>query len=179
MNYVDILILIPIIWFIYQGFKKGFIYELASLVALILGIYAALYFSGFAENFLVNTFNMGPKYLRIVSILITFVVVVFFVYAVGKILERIINIVALGFLNKLAGAVFGMVKGAVLVSVGIMLINYFAGNFISDEKRNNSMFYNPIEEIAPMLWERFIDWNLDDPKIKDLQEDMEEMTVYN
>ena len=68
MNIIDIILILPIIWFAYAGFKRGLIIELASLVALILGIYAALYFSFYAENFLENIFNMGPKYRGILSL---------------------------------------------------------------------------------------------------------------
>jgi membrane protein required for colicin V production len=177
MNYVDLLLLLPIIWFVYQGFRRGFIIELASLVALILGIYAALYFSGYAAGFLVDRFHMGPKYVPVVSFIITFIVVVFLVYSVGKLLEKVINMIALGFVNKFAGAVFGLLKGAVIISVVLMIINHFNDNFISEEKRANSMLYDPIEDIAPRLWDSFRDWDFPDEKIEELQEEMEEYSV--
>jgi len=102
MNIIDIVLLIVFAWFAYQGFKKGFVIELASLVALILGIYAAIYFSSYAEYFLVNSLNMDNDYIPVTSFVITFIVVVIVVYALGRILEKLINMVALGFLNKLA-----------------------------------------------------------------------------
>lgn len=179
MNYIDIIFLVPIVWFTYQGFKRGFIIELSSLVALILGIYAALYFSGYAAEFLMDNLNMGPKYVPVLSFIVTFIVIVFLVYSVGKILEKIIDMVALGFLNKLAGGVFGLLKGVVLISVVLMIMNYFNDDLISTKKKKNSMLYAPIEGIAPLLWENMQNWELDDPKIKELQEDMERMTVWN
>ena len=177
MNYIDLILLVPIIWFVVQGFRKGFVIEFASLVALILGIYAALYFSGYAADFLVNNIGMGPKYVPVVSFIITFIVIVFLVYSIGKLLEKIIDMVALGFVNKVAGGVFGLLKGAVMISIVIMIISHFNADFISPEKKARSMLYTPIEGIAPMLWDSIRNWDLDDPKIKDLQEDMDEMTV--
>ena len=177
MNYIDLLLLIPLIWFVYQGFRKGFVIELASLAALILGIYVALYFSGFAADFLVDNMNMGPKYVPVVSFIITFIVVVFLVYSVGKLLEKLINMVALGFVNKIVGGVFGFLKGAVLISIVLMIINHFNDDLISEEKKTHSMLYEPIEEIAPMLWDRFRNWDLEDEKIRDLQEGMDEYSV--
>lgn len=177
MNYIDIILLVPVIWFVYQGFRKGFVIEFASLLALILGIYAALYFSGYAADFLINNLNLSSKYVPVFSFIITFIVIVFIVYSIGKLLEKVINLVALGFVNKVAGGVFGLLKGAVLISIVLMIINYFNEDFISQEKKDNSMLYESIEGIAPMLWESFQNWDLDDPKIKDLQEDMEKMTV--
>lgn len=177
MNLVDIILIVPIVWFAYQGFKKGFVIELASLAALILGIYAAIYFSGYVADILVNSFNMGPKYVPVVSFIITFVVIVFLVYSVGKILEKLIDMIALGFVNKLAGSVFGILKGAVMISIVLMIINHFNEDLISSDKKDNSFLYAPVEGIAPLLWDSLRNWDLDDPKIKDLQEDMENLTV--
>ena len=177
MNYVDIILLVPIIWFVYQGFRKGFVIELASLVALVLGIYAALYFSDYAAEFLIGHFNMGSKYVPVVSFIITFIVIVFIVYSIGKLLEKLIDLVALGFLNKLAGGIFGLLKGVVLISVVLMIINQFSDHFISEEKKERSMLYEPIEGVAPMLWESIRDWDLGDPKIKELQEGMDKYSV--
>lgn len=177
MNYIDIILMVPIIWFVYQGFRKGFIIELASLVALILGIYAALYFSAYAANFLANNIEMDPKYVPVVSFIITFIVIVFLVFSIGKLLEKVINMIALGFVNKMMGGVFGLLKGAVMISIVIMIITHFNADFISPEKKTRSMLYTPIEGIAPLLWDSIKNWELDDPKIKDLQEDMDNMTV--
>lgn len=161
MNYIDIILVIPIIWFAYQGFKRGLIIELASLLALILGIYAALYFSHYAANFLTNSLGMDTEYLPVISFILTFIVVVVLVHLVGKILEKLINLVALGFLNKTTGALFGILKAAVLLSIIILIINHFNDKFISKEKKDGSYLYAPIEGIAPLLWKNLKEFNFD------------------
>ena len=122
MNVLDIILIIPIVWLMYRGYQKGFIIELSSLVALVLGIYFAINFSGFAADFLTRNFNIGDKYLTIVAFVVTFMLVVFAVFMVGKILEKFINILLLGFINKLAGAAFGVIKAAFLLSVVLWII---------------------------------------------------------
>lgn len=153
MNILDIILIIPLAWFAYRGFTRGFIIELASLVALIAGIWAAIHFSFFAADFLAGNFDMGPKYIPIVAFIITFVAVVVIVYMVGKIIEKFINILALGFLNKLAGLAFGIVKAAFLISVIILIINSFDDDrsVITPKLREGSMLYNPIEQFAPTI----------------------------
>ena len=177
MNIIDIIFIIPIIWFAYQGFKRGLIIELASLLALILGIYAALYFSGYAANFLINNFNIGPKYISVTSFILTFIAVVVIVFFIGKILEKLVNIVALGFLNKLAGGVFGIIKAVVVVSIILLIINHFNDDLISKQKKKNSFLYGPIAGIAPILWKSLEDFDLNDSKIEELKEDVEEITI--
>lgn len=177
MNFLDIIFIIPIVWFAYQGFKRGLIIELASLLALILGVYAALYFSDYAANFLINNMDMGPKYVPLTSFILTFIVVVVLVYFIGKILEKLINIVALGFLNKLAGSIFGILKAAVVLSIVLLIINQFNDDLISKQNKKNSLLYGPISGIAPILWQHLEDFDLDDSKIKDLKEEVEETTI--
>ena len=52
INLLDIILLIPLLWFGYNGYKKGLIIEIASLAAFILGLYFAFYFSDFTAEYL-------------------------------------------------------------------------------------------------------------------------------
>lgn len=177
MNFLDIIFIIPIVWFAYQGFKRGLIIELASLLALILGIYAALYFSGYAADFLVNNMDMGSKYVPVTSFILTFIAVVVLVYFIGKILEKLVNMVALGFLNKLAGSFFGILKAAVVLSIVLLIINQFSDDLISRQKKKSSFLYGPISGIAPFLWNKLEDFNFHDSKIEEVKENVEEITI--
>ena len=81
MNYLDIILIIPIIWFTYKSFSKGFIIEIATLVALILGIYAAIHFSYFASDLITENLEIGEKYLSLTSFTLTFLIVIAIVIA--------------------------------------------------------------------------------------------------
>jgi membrane protein required for colicin V production len=161
MNFLDIILLIPLIWFAYRGFSRGFVIELASLVGLIAGIWGAIHFSFYAADILANNFGMGPKYLPIASFIATFVVVVIIVYIIGKIIEKFIDILALGFFNKLVGLAFGVVKAAFLLSIIILVINSFDRNesVITPGMREGSILYKTIERFAPTVIPRL---NVDD-----------------
>lgn len=140
-------------FFAWSGYKKGLIIEAATLVALILGLYFAIYFSDVAGGFLHKTFNIEEMYMGALSFVVTFVVVVFGVIAIGKALEKIVDILFLGFLNKMAGAVFGILKGALFISVLILAFSYFdlENKVFSKEAREKSLFYEPVKSIAPAL----------------------------
>ena len=173
MNILDIIIAIPLIWLTFKGLKKGLVIELASLAALILGIYAAVHFSWFAGDFLSKNFDIEEKYLKIISFIITFIVIVIAVYAVGRIVEGLVKMVALGFLNSLGGAVFGFLKAALFLSVLLYFLNAFdsTGMLISKEKKNQSLLYNPIASIVPFLIPKL---NLEDIDIRKEVEKTEE-----
>jgi len=173
MNIIDIILIVPVAWFAYMGFRKGLIIELTSLAALILGIYAAIHFRGYIATFLSNNFNFNEEYVPIIAFVITFVIVVILVFILGKIIEKFINLIALGFLNKLAGTVFGIAKGVVLLSIVLLIINKFDEDFISESKKENSLLYRPILSVAPFLWNNIKDLNIEDPlkKESEVEED--------
>lgn len=151
MNWLDIVLAIPLLWFLYKGFRNGLVIELASLAALILGIYAALHFSFYVQGYLEENFEIAENYLYIISFAITFLIVAIIVYLAGKIIHKVISIVALGFLNRLAGGVFGVLKAALVLSVILYFINGFNPGLIKSDVRENSILYEPIESIVPLI----------------------------
>jgi membrane protein required for colicin V production len=155
INFLDVIIIIPLLLFAWQGYKKGFIIEVATLAALILGLFFAFYFSDYAANLLNEYFNIDEKYLAALSFIVTFIVVVIAIIAIGKILQKLIDIILLGFLNKAAGAVFGFIKGALILSILLLIINYFDTNqnLIKEEYKENSIFYKPVSSFAPKLYD--------------------------
>jgi membrane protein required for colicin V production len=172
INLLDILILIPLLLFAWQGYRKGFIIEVATLIALLLGIYFALHFSDYAASLLTQHFTIDEKYLAVISFIVTFIVVVIVVIAVGKIVQKFIDLLLLGFLNKLEGAVFGALKGALLISILLVIINYFdtGSSLIKEEQKQQSVLYQPVASFAPWLysWLELKNFDIKIPKKEDL-----------
>ena len=153
MNILDIIFIIPIVWFAYMGFSKGLIIGITTLVALILGIYLSIRFSGIVAAFLMSNFDWDEKYIPIISFAITFVGVVIVIYLLGKILEKFIDMIALGFINKLLGGVLGIIKAVILLSVIIYIINSFdrKQNVFTEKLQQGSILYEPVESVVPRI----------------------------
>ena len=100
INLLDLILLIPLLLFAFQGYKKGIIIEVATLLALVLGIYAALFFSDYTANLLTGSFNISKEYLNIIAFIVTFIGVLILVLLLGKLLEKVVNLLLLGFINK-------------------------------------------------------------------------------
>ena len=169
MNWLDIVLAIPLLWFMYKGFRNGLIIELASLAALVLGIFIALHFSFYAKEFLIDNFEIADNYLNIIAFAITFIIVAVLVYLVGKIIHKLVSIVALGFLNRLAGGVFGLLKAALVLSVILYFLNGFDSSLIKAEVKENSFLYEPVESIVPMIIPRIDLDNIHLPDKEDLR----------
>ena len=160
INTLDLIMLIPLLLWAWQGYSKGLIISVASLAALILGLYFAFTFSDFTAEQLKKHFDISPDYMAIVSFIVTFIVVVIAVVLVGKILHKFVNVLMLGFLNKAAGLVFGVLKGALYLSILMFLINYFdpGEHLLKKEYKEKSLLYRPVASLAPLLYSRL---NLD------------------
>jgi len=151
LNFLDIIFLIPVIWFAWRGFRHGLIIELATLAALILGVYAALYYSGHISGWIENSYTFNEGTAVILSYILTFLLVFVIVFVLGKILEKVIDIIALGVLNKLLGLIFGVFKAMVLISIAFILINRYDKNLISEENKNGSFLYKYIAPVCEIF----------------------------
>jgi membrane protein required for colicin V production len=153
MNSLDIILSIILLLFAIGGYKQGLIIGLATLVGLFLGIWAAIHFSGYAAHILRDVVHLHTSHLGMVSLVFTFVAVIILVFVLGKILESVIKIIALGFLNRLAGALFGILKGCVVLSALLyFLISMDIGDrLLSIQQREKSKLYKPIAFIFPAI----------------------------
>jgi len=108
MNWLDIVILCFILLLVVNGIRKGFIISLASLIALVLGIWAAVHFSNFLETILVQHLHPSRTWLPILSFGLTFLIVVILVMILGKALEKLVDMVGMGLFNHIFGGIFGL-----------------------------------------------------------------------
>ena len=154
MNYIDLVLGIILIIAAIQGFRKGFIIEAASLAALILGIWGAIKFSDWTAGYISKTFNYHSDSLGIIAFLLTFIGIVVLVHLLGKILDNTIKAVALGFLNRLAGIIFGMLKVAVILSILLLLFDSVDENvhILPAKQKAESKIYSPMKQLVPTLF---------------------------
>jgi membrane protein required for colicin V production len=153
MNYFDIIIIIPLIWGGYKGFKKGFIIEIASFIALGLGIWGGMKFSSISAKYLSDAFEISEKVMPLISFAVTFIAIVIVVFMLAKMLQKIITMVALGFINRAAGALFGMLKFGLIMSVLINFTNIINNqiSFIEPEMKDTSILYKPMDKVAQII----------------------------
>lgn len=182
MNYFDIMIVIPLIWGAYKGFKKGIIIEMASFIALGLGIWGGMKFSSISASYLSQAFDIAENIMPLISFAVTFIVIVIVVFTLAKMLQKLISMVALGFINKTAGALFGMLKFGLILSVIINVTNHLNEQiaFIEPEMQNQSVLYKPIGKVAQIIIPGLKEMNLNnilDSTISDTVSDKVEEVV--
>lgn len=131
----------------------GFFVSLASLVGLIVGIYGAIHFSHFTAEFLMDKVSWNEQKINLLAFALTFLIIVILVHFTGKILTMVANFAALGLVNKLLGAFFGIFRSAFILSVIFLFLNELSifTSFIDEETKEHAILYGPVEKLAPAV----------------------------
>lgn len=150
MNFIDILILVPLGYAAWKGFQHGIVIEVFTLLALLVGIYAGIHFSDFTANFLRDSVGWQSEYLPVVAFTITFLGIGAMVYFAGKFIEQMVKVTNLTPINKVFGIVFGVLKMTYFISVFLVLIESYdeKGNFFPQETKDSSMLYHPVLKVS-------------------------------
>ena len=150
MNYLDILLIIPLIIGGWRGFKKGLIIELFTLLALLVGIYAGIHFSDFMAGILRDNLDMTSKYLPAIAFTITLLLVGAMVFFGGKLLEKAVKMVALGAINRITGMLFGITKMLFICSAVLVILDSYdeKNEFIPNDLKEGSLLYTPVKKTS-------------------------------
>ena len=150
MNILDIILLICFIPALIQGIRKGFIAQAISIVSIIAGIWTSARFADVVSAWIGQFITASEQVLKVVAFAIILVIVFLVLAAVGKLLEGMFKLVMLGWLNKLLGVVFALIKTGLIV--GLVIIAFSSLNetfkFVQDSVLNESVLYPPLKNLA-------------------------------
>jgi membrane protein required for colicin V production len=149
----DIIFIILFIYALYGGLRRGLISQVTELIALILGVYIAYKFSFLLGN-VITDYGAGAQAVSIISFIITFIIVVVIARILGAMLNRLISVILLGWLNKLLGATFFILKMAFIISISLFILNTIDREipFLPQKQIAASVFYRPISKLAPSIF---------------------------
>lgn len=158
MNIFDIIIAALLLFGFVRGIIKGLFVEVASLAALVIGVYGAIHFSYFASDFLKKYVTWKEEYLSLAAFAITFIIIIVLIALLGKLLTKLANFASLGIINKIAGGVFGALKIGLILSVIFLFFGKLNNTipFIEKETLDTSILYAPVKKIAPAIFPSII-----------------------
>lgn len=147
--FIDIVFLILILIACVKGYSKGFIIALFSIVGFIAGLAAALKLSAYVAAKLSGTFSTSGKWLPFISFLLVFIAVVVLVNLGAKLIQKSLELVMLGWLNRIAG----ILLFALLYSIFFSIFLFYAVqlHFISPETIAASATYPYLQPLGPAV----------------------------
>jgi membrane protein required for colicin V production len=160
MSFLDIILGALLVYALYKGIKNGLFVEIASFVSLVVGIFVAIKFSYFMKNILTNTVSWSPKYIEITAFALTFLIVVIGIHLLAKFFTSIADFAYLGWLNKLGGATFSVLKTILALSIIFNIFQKINVNnlIVKQETLDNSMFYNPVQKVSTFIYPTLEQW---------------------
>lgn len=153
MHLFDIILLIILSLSFIWGFRKGFIQTLASLLALILGIYVSVHYTSDLSQVLHQWFNWSKNTSHWVGFIILFIATVTGVVFVGKLITRLAGAIALGWINRLLGGLLYGLQTVIILSYLIWFLNqvHLMPYVLSAESQKESKTYEKLAGVAPNL----------------------------
>jgi membrane protein required for colicin V production len=125
MNWLDIAVLVIIIVPTLIGLKFGIIKIVISLIGLIVGvILAGRYYAPFAEAL---TFISQPGIAKVIAFAVIFIGVMVVASILASLIKWVVSAALLGWVNRLGGAFFGFVMGAVFCAAIMTIWVKFLG----------------------------------------------------
>lgn len=150
MATIDILILIPLLFGAYKGFKKGLLMELVSLIALCLATILSFKLLEQGVELLAPYLGKNESILPYISFVLIFVLVMFLVTYMGKAIKKFMDITLVGKLDDLAGALLGALKWAFGFSILVWLTES-AGLGLPQDYTQESLFYPIMVSYGPKV----------------------------
>ncbi len=144
---IDIILIIILAMACFKGYNRGLIVAIFSFLAIIIGLAAAMKFSVIVSGWLQNSTHISKQWLPFLSFLIVIIAVVILVRWVAGLIQKSVEVVMLGWLNRLGGIVFYVVLYVTIYSIVLFYATEI--NIIKPETIQASKTYTVVEPFGP------------------------------
>jgi membrane protein required for colicin V production len=103
---IDIIVLGLLLLAIFKGLRKGLVLAVFSFLAFVIGLAAALKLSAIVAHYLAESTNVSARWLPVLAFVLVFVAVLLLVRLGAKLIEGALQLVLLGWLNRIGGVLF-------------------------------------------------------------------------
>lgn len=150
MGTLDIILLICFVPALVRGIQKGLVEQLISLVSIFVGAWMAYRFAEPLSVWLTQFINVEPKILGVASFAVIVILTVFLLALLGKLLAKTLKLASLGFVDKLLGVVFALLKAALIIGLLIFVFDTFntKWNIVNPDVLDGSVIYGALHGAA-------------------------------
>ena len=139
---MDIILAVPMCYFIYKGWKRGIVREVATLVGVLAGIWAAVHLSQEVAELL----GLKSENAVLVAFFVCFVGALVLAWMIGRMVEGLMKAAHISTVNRVLGAASGMLKALCILAV---VLNYAVmldrkEEVLKPETKEESLLYKPV-----------------------------------
>ncbi len=149
MSVIDIIILIPLIYGLIRGLFRGLFKEIASLLGIVFGLVAARLWADSVAAILMSMFESSETIMLPVAYILIFIIVAIGLNVLAFFIEKLLSFAMLGWLSKLAGGLFGMLKFWLIISVLVLAFDAINQHvkLVDDVTISKSVMYQPTKNL--------------------------------
>tara|TARA_A100001035_G_C27585592_1_gene409589 strand:- start:32 stop:532 length:501 start_codon:yes stop_codon:yes gene_type:complete len=155
--YIDLIVIVVLLYAFLKGFSNGLVNELASFLGLLIGAIISYSFSDDLSKIIDDYVEIDGQILNILSFILLFILTSFLFTIAGKYMTKLIKYISLGTINRLLGGIFSSLKFLIIIVSISMVINYFsellAIEIIPSDQKNKSTVYPILISIGDLLLE--------------------------
>ena len=124
MNPFDVFIILVLGYSIVRGLFRGLVKEVSSIIGVLGGFYAAYSYYPMVAKLLSGLIS-EQSYLNILSFLIIFCGILIVISILGVVIKYLLNVAFLGWIDRVCGVGFGLIKGVLIVTVLFIILTTF------------------------------------------------------
>lgn len=152
-NWFDIIVLVVLVIAFFKGIKKGVIRMLVELSIIVV---ATIFGGKLASNILPELekiTNLSDQWTSVVSYVIAFAIIAVALTLIGSIIQKLINLVSLTFINRIAGGIISMSISVILISIliNIILIIDINKDIFKPDMISKSFFFDRVQSVVPAI----------------------------
>lgn len=151
MNLLDLVILLPLLYFAYRGFVNGLIKEVLSIAGIVLAVFLTFEYMDSLNEFIGPYFNGDESYIPFISGVILFIGTIAVVQLIAYLTKEFLEAINLNFINRLSGMAFGLLKSGIIISAILLILAGF--NQPSEKARQESFTYSTVVYLAPLAYD--------------------------
>jgi membrane protein required for colicin V production len=150
---LDLLLLVPLVYGGVRGLYNGFVKTIGSFVGLVVSILVAYLFADALSVIISQLFALTGEQSYVVSYIILLFVALLVCTLIVKALDGLVSFISLGWLNKLLGAIFGVLKYAIFLSLIIHLVEIVDVHYKKSpsQTRDQSVVYQSVRSVVPSI----------------------------
>jgi len=149
MNYLDIIIAVPLLYGLIKGFSNGLVKEITGLLGLIIGVYVAINFSSYLYPRFTEFLGGYEQFVPIISFVTLLFVSILVIRLLGYFLDKLTKALALGVISRILGAIFGFFKIAVIFSFLLFIVTEYG--LINTQTQKESVLLKPLQDVAAII----------------------------
>ena len=157
-NFVDIIALILVLLGLWQGYRRGLSGELAQVISAIVSVWVSWHYYDDLGHWLTDSTRLGPQESLAVAFILLILGAFLFTWVVRIILRHIMEFTFKERIEKMGGALAGLIRTSLIIAVVIFFAGLLPNEFLHRVFMENSLIGRQLDHYIPTAYEKLTEY---------------------